>query len=557
MVRKVLDIVYKEVRGLHQAAYVLAFFAFGSQLLALLRDRMLAHEFGAGATLDIYYLAFRIPDLLFVLFASTLSVYVLIPFVSKAKKKGGPEAAQALLSQVFSLFLLAYSVVAVVVAIFLPYITPILFPGVGNQELLIAVTRILLFQPLLLGMSSLFGVVTQLGHRFILYAVSPLIYNIGIIVGIVVFYPIFGVTGLALGVVLGALGHMLIQLPLVRTSELRFGFVTKLDWLQLRKVLLLSVPRALTLSLNQVVLLVLVSFASLMTVGSVSVFQFAYNLQSVPLAIIGVSYSVAVFPMLAELYNRKEFVKFGNHIATALRHIIFWSVPAIALIIVLRAQVVRVVLGSGAFDWSDTRLTAAVLALLSLSLLAQAINLLIVRAFYAGGHTKLPFYITVIGSFLAVGSAYGFYALYIAHQEVHATIATFMRLDNVIGSEVLAIAFGYALAVIAQSVLFLVTFSSFFKLPFKWIWEAILHAVCAGFVGGVAAYGALNFLVDGINSGTFIGIFIQGSLAGLIGIVGIILTYRAFRTPELFEVYSSFQRKLLKTDVLAPQEEII
>ena len=138
-----------------------------------------------------------------------------------------------------------------------------------------------------------------------------------------------------------------------------------------------------------------------------SIFQFAYNLQSVPLAIIGVSYSVAAFPLLAELYSSANREKFALHVLTALRHIIFWSVPAIALILVLRAQLVRVVLGSGEFDWTDTRLTAAVLALLSLSLVAQAIYLVVVRAFYAGGRTRIPFYGTLIGSVLAIASAYG------------------------------------------------------------------------------------------------------------------------------------------------------
>src|SRR5690606_5895333 len=111
MVRRMLNIMYREIRGLHQAAYVLGLFAFGSQLLALVRDRLLTHQFGAGAELDIYYAAFRIPDLLFVLFASSLSVYVLIPFVARADKKGGDEAAGKLLSEIFSFFLLAYVIV--------------------------------------------------------------------------------------------------------------------------------------------------------------------------------------------------------------------------------------------------------------------------------------------------------------------------------------------------------------------------------------------------------------------------------------------------------------
>ena len=340
MVKRVLKLVYSEIRGLHQAAYILALFAFGSQLLALVRDRLLAHIFGAGNELDLYYAAFRIPDILFVIFVSVLSVYVLLPFVSQAKQDKDSQAGSHVLAQMFTLFLIGYSVVALIVFVIAPFLVPIMFPGLMEQgETLVLLMRILLLQPLLLGISSLFGVVTQLSHRFVLYAISPLIYNIGIILGITVLYPYFGIIGLSLGVVGGALGHMLVQLPLVCKSELAFGLAKVFDRGLIKSVVLVALPRALTLSLHQIVLLVLVGVATLMSAGSVSVFQFAHNLQSVPLVIIGMSYSVAAFPVLADLFARKELAAFNNHLITALRHIIFWSFPVVALVIVLRAQI--------------------------------------------------------------------------------------------------------------------------------------------------------------------------------------------------------------------------
>lgn len=552
MVRRVFALMYQEVRGLHQAAYVLALFAVGSQLLAMLRDRLLAHQFGAGAELDIYYAAFRLPDLLFVLFASTLSVYVLIPFVSRAGKEGS-----LLLSQVFTLFLLSYSVFGAIAFFLAPYFVPKLFPGIADTQSLIVLSQILLLQPFLLGISSLFGVVTQLGHRFVLYAISPLTYNLGIILGILLLYPMFGLLGLGLGVVLGAFLHLLVQWPFVRKSELSIGLVTSFNWSEIRQILTLSVPRALTLSMQQLVLLFLVVLASAMTVGSVAIFQFAHNLQSVPLAIIGVSYSVAAFPLLAELYGKQMRTEFSLHITTSLRHIIFWSVPAIALIIVLRAQIVRVVLGSGAFDWADTRLTAAVLAILVISLLAQAVNLVVIRAFYAGGKTLIPFVVTFLGSLLAIASAYGFLTFYLSEINIHAVVSAFMRLEGVAGSEVLAIAFGYTIAIVLQSFILLLVLSRSFSIPLGWMGRSMIHAFCAATVGGLFAYITLNFLVEGVDQARLVGILIQGVLAGCAGIFGTIITYAWFKSPELHEVYTSFQKKLLKTDVVAPQEEII
>ncbi len=556
MVRRMLDMVYKEVRGLHQAAYVLAMFAVGSQILALVRDRLLAHQFGASAELDIYYAAFRLPDLLFVLFASTLSVYVLIPFVSRAVDDE-PGKGSAILSQVFTLFLVFYAVVAVGLYIAMPHIAPLLFPGVTDQSTLVSLSRLLLLQPFLLGVSSLFGVVTQLGHRFVLYAVSPLVYNIGIIIGIVVLYPVIGMVGLGVGVVLGAWMHVMVQWPFVRQSNLSIGLSFKFNFRKLSEIFSLSVPRALTLSMQQLVMLALLGFASAMAVGSVSVFQFAFNLFSVPLAIIGVSYSVAAFPVMSELWGKGKRDEFNLHIITALRHIIFWSVPAVVLIIVLRAQLVRVVLGSGAFDWGDTRLTAAVLAVLVLSLLAQAVNLVAIRAFYAGGRTLVPFLVTAGGSVLALVFAYSSYIIYQSNHELATAVSHFMRLGGVEGSEVLALAFGYALAVILQSIVLMGLLVIAFNVPLLSSWQSLGRSVFAAMVGGLFAYVALNFTVEGVEQARLLGILIQGFLSGAAGIFGAAMTYAWLQSPELKEIFASFQKKIFKTDVVAPQEDVL
>lgn len=558
MVRQVIKIVYREVRGLHKAAYVLALFAFASQLLALFRDRLLAHNFGAGSELDVYYAAFRIPDLLFVLFASTLSVYVLIPFMTKAEERGGDKEASSLLSQTFTLFTLSYVTAATICFFSAPYFLPKLFPAIENQEQLLLITRVLLLQPLFLGISNLFGVVTQIGHKFIVYAISPLLYNVGIIIGIIFLYPIFGLVGLGLGAVLGAILHLAIQYPLVQRGPLKVGWIFRnYNWKELRLMLSLSVPRALTLSMQHLVMLALIVMASFMVEGSVSIFQLAFNLQSVPLAIIGVSYSVAAFPVLADLFSKAEKEKFAVHVITALRHIIFWSIPAIVLIIVLRAQVVRVVLGSGAFDWTDTRLVAATLALLSISLLAQSVNLVVVRAFYASGQTKIPFYFTLIGSILSVVFAFLLLILYQTHNGFYELVVSLMRIEDISGSEVLMLALGYSIASILQTIFLTWYMSKSLAISLRFIWRASGISLLAALAGGLAAYLTLNFIVGGVDQARFLGVFIQGLLAGVAGIVAVILTYFYFNSPELREIYSSFRNKLIKTQMVAPQEEIL
>ena len=556
MVGRVIQIVYKEIRGLHHAAYVIALFTFGAQLLALVRDRLLAGAFGAGEQLDLYYAAFRIPDLLFVLFASALSVYVLIPFVTSVRHKGGDRAVRAFLSDIFTIFLVAYVVLAFAVGLSLPALIPLLFPGLAaHTDTLTLLTRILLLQPFLLGLSALVSVVTQLEHRFLLYALSPILYNVGIIFGLLALYPPFGLAGLSAGVVLGALGHLLIQLPFMFARRMRPRFSFSVDMRRIGAVLAVSAPRALTLSLHQIVLLVLVGVGSVMAAGSVSVFQFAINLQSVPLAIIGVSYSVAAFPMLAQLFSEGKRAAFLDHVLTALRHVLFWSVPVLTILIVIRAQFVRVVLGSGAFDWDDTRLTAAVFALLLLAVTAQAAHLLLVRALYAAGNTRLPFLITLFSSAATVALAFLLHVHYVASVPFQTALSSLLRLEGVAGAEVVVLALAYTAGLLLHGALLLFFSARHLHMPVRPLFAPCLHALFAALCGGAVAYGVLLLAAPLVAVTTLLGIFLQGAAAGSAGIAAAVAAYALVGSPELSEVYRSVRKRIQKTPAAAPQNE--
>lgn len=557
MVRQVFTIIHKEIRGLHQAAYVLAVFTFGSQILALIRDRLLAHHFGAGIELDLYYAAFRIPDVLYVVFASALSVYVLIPFITARVEQRSVGSAQALLSQMFSLFLALYTAIALVAFICAPYMVIRIFPGFAEHaNALVLLIRILLLQPLFLGISSLYGVVTQMNHRFVLYAAGPLLYNLGIIAGLLFLYPLWGLAGLAMGVVAGAVGHLCIQLPYVFGSGLTPRLTTVFEWREIGYVLRTSAIRALTLSLHQFVLLAFVGLASLMAIGSVSVFQFAFNLQSVPLAIIGVSYSVAAFPLLAQLYAEKKLDVFGGYIANTLKHIFFWSLPVIALFVVIRAQFVRVVLGSGAFDWSDTRLTAAVLALFILSLSSQAMHLLLVRAFYAAGDTRTPFYVTAFSSACALLGAFCFHALIALNAGFAEALTTLMRLEGVAGIEVLALPLSYSAALILHSMIILALGRRKLGIPLGALALSFVQSSVSALFAGYIAYTVLNYFVTFFEADTLLTIFAQGAFAAIMGAVSFAVMQFFFRNKELSEVAAMFKKRFVrKAEVVAPQNE--
>ncbi len=542
MVRAFLSAIGKETRGMHEAAYVLAAFALLSQLLALLRDRLFAGTFGASHTLDVYYAAFRVPDLLFATLASLLSLYALLPVLSRLESQGEGKGA-AFLDAALLYFFAALGLSAAVVFVFAPQILSLTAPGLVGGDLVL-LTRILLLQPILLGASNIVASLTQLRHRFVLYSISPLLYNLGIIVGVVVFYPMVGMQGLAWGVVLGALLHVGVQAPFyVAEGRSRLAGGEPLRYL--REVLKLSVPRTLALAAGQFSLLVLTAIASYLAPGSIAVFTFAFNLQAVPLAIIGVSYSVAAFPTLSRLHAAGSHKEFAEHISNALRHVLFWAVPATVLIIVLRAQLVRVILGAGAFDWEATRLVAAALALFIVSLAAQSISLLLARGYYAAGETRKPLLFGLLGFVVSVLSALVLSSAFHSSVFWRDFLEALLRVSDVsAGTTVLMLSLGYCLGALAQAAGLLRWFAKDFALPLKPLGAMASKGFAAGVLGGAAAYGVLTAVGHVVNIDTSLGILLQGGLGGVAGLLVTAGVLLLLKSAEVKEVWGALTRRL-------------
>jgi putative peptidoglycan lipid II flippase len=553
MVRAFLSTALGEARGLHKAAYILAGFALGSQLLALVRDRLLAATFGAGQTLDVYYAAFRVPDLLFATVASLLSLYALLPILSRYSTEDAGKMISFLRGTLL-VFFVGMGAICGVLYFFLPYLVPLVAPGITDavaQENLLLLAQILLLQPILLGASNIVASFTQLKHRFFLYSISPLLYNLGIIVGVIALYPLFGIAGLGWGVVLGAFLHLLVQIPffLLHGSQ---PLALSSIWKPLGEVLKLSIPRTLALAAGQISLLVLIAMASLYAEGSIAIFMFAWNLQAVPLTIIGVSYSVAAFPTLARLHALGSKYEFINHIESALRHILFWSIPAMVLLVVLRAQIVRVILGSGAFDWEATRLTAAALALFALSLCAQGMVLLIARAYYAAGKTAVPLILGVIAVSVTVVTAVVLVFLFRLSELAQLFLENLLRVTNIGDTTILMLALAYTIGALVQGIVGLMYLKKDFHVAYRGLLRLFFQSGSAAVVGGVAAYGVLTIMGSVVDINTLIGILLQGVLAGIVGLLATALMLLFLKNQEILEAYASFKRRLIE----APQVTI-
>lgn len=538
MVRRIFSFLHKEVNGVHNAAYLLGIFAFLSQILALIRDRLLAHSFGADSLLDIYYGAFRIPDFLFLSVASLVSISVLIPFLS-GKIETKSEEAKKFMDDVFTAFFTIMIFVSVIAYWLIPYVTHLILPGIKDPELIsqfISLSRILLLQPIALGLSNLLGSITQVTHRFYIYAVSPLLYNLSIIVGVLFLYPLFGLKGVIMGVVLGSFLHVGIQIPYILSLKMLPKFSLRPNIENLKKVMLVSLPRTLTLSLNSLELIFITSYASLMISGSISIFNFSLNLQSVPFAIIGVSYSLAAFPTLSKLFGEGQKDKFLDHIMVAARHIIFWSLPVMALLVVLRAQIVRVILGSGNFNWDDTRLTAACLALFVFSLVAQGLKLLFIRGYYASGNTRKPLVINTLSSILTITLPFLLIKLFNSNIVFQYFIESLFKVENIQGSEVLMLPLGYSIGVLINMFVLWFVFIKDFDVSFSNVFKTFKESMSASILIGGIAYIYLIVFSQVFATFTLIGLFLQGLFSGIIAIVFGVLLFYVFGNDEIKEI---------------------
>ncbi len=560
MVGRIFRLINREVHGLHEAAYLLALFAFLSQVLALVRDRLFAFLFGAGNVLDIYYASFRIPDLIFVTIASVVSAAILMPFLAEHMEEG-KESLRRFIDTAFTVFFAAMVVVSVVVYVLAPWLVPKVLPGfaqAGTVDQVISLTRILLLSPFLLGLSNFFASITQMYRRFVLYAISPLLYNCGIIAGALFLYPVFGINGIAYGVVAGAFLHWFVQVPFMLRQGVFPRLTFNVQFKEIKRVILVSFPRTITLSANQLATFSLISLASLMTAGSISVFNFAFNLQSVPLSIIGVSYSSAAFPMLARFFAEKKHEAFLAQMIVSAQHIIFWSVPLMMLFIVLRAHIVRVILGAGHFSWADTRLTAACLAVFVVSLVAQSLTILFVRAYYAQGYTRKPLMINVIAAFTTIALGYGLVKLFSFVPEARYFLESLLKVDDIAGTIVLVLPLAFTLGSLFNAAMHWYMFHVDFPGFTAPVTRTLFQVSGVGLIMATVAYFALNVLAPFIDSNTFTGILSQGALAGIVAsLVGILLLH-LLKSHELSEVWKALKAKIHKNvQIQAPEQDTL
>ena len=553
---KVPGIFKKDAINIHHAAFWIAFFAVISGILGLFRDRLLASMFGASRILDIYYSAFRAPDFIYTLMLFLTSATAIIPIFLR-KLDAGKKEAENFLGTLILFFSFTIVVFSVFVFFLMPTFSDFLFPGFTDEEKDLSSTlgRIMLLSPIFLGISNVFSGITQSFKRFFAYALSPVFYNLGIIFGVLFLFPVFGTSGLAYGVVFGAFLHMAVQIPSLAGVEFKLS-LKNISFFEIKNLIMHSIPRTVGLTINQISILVFTAIASTLTSGSIAVFNLSQNLGYLPITIIGLSYSVAAFPALASFSLKKERLCFEEHFSSAFRHIIFWTVPFSALLLILRAQIVRVVLGSGAFSWQDTRLTAASLFLLSLAIVFQSLFLLLVRAFYAEGEVKKTLLINIFSVVFGIGAMFLFLKILSPGHVFARVVSSILDISDIRNISVLALPLGLLTGSIFN---FTLLFWAF-KITFGWFLikksqKSIVEIIFASLLGAASAYLSLNIFSLFFNLTTFWEIFLQGLFSGVVGLLVISVVLCFIKNKEFFEVWESLRTKMWRNHVPAPEPE--
>ncbi len=437
---------------------------FFSAVLGLLRDRLLAGSFGAGLELDVYFASFRIPDFIYHILILGGLVVSFLPLFSEYFSRNKEEAWK-MTNYILNTLLVFLILISFIFFIFTPWLIRWIFPGFGpeHHNLAIPLTRLLFLSPILFGISNLFSGILQYFRRFFIYGLTPILYNLAIIFGIIFLVPYFGIFGVGIGVILGAALHMAIQIPTAVRCGFSYKFLFNLKYPAIKRIFKLMLPRIFGVAAQQINLIIITAIASMVSLGAISVFNFSNNLQSLPLGIIGAAFAVSVFPTLSQAWAQDQKKEFLENFFFVFRRILFLIIPISILIFFLRTEIVNFILKTGFFGISEAKLTAACLGLFSFSIFAQALIPLLAKSFFSLQDTKTPTLITICSVTLNIGLAFFLVWLFKFPNLLSNFFISFFGLGQIENIAVIGLPLAFSISAIFQFVLLFV----FFQLKIK------------------------------------------------------------------------------------------
>ncbi|OGN28979.1 MAG: murein biosynthesis integral membrane protein MurJ [Candidatus Yanofskybacteria bacterium RIFCSPLOWO2_01_FULL_49_25] len=406
--QRIFDI-YTKKRTFFRGSGILAFTTVLAYAMGLLRDRLLAHAFGAGSALSAYEAAFVVPDLILNIFVAAALSSAFVPIFSDVLNSGSRDDSDTFVSSVLNGSLLVVLVAGIVAFIFAPQISHAIVPGFDQaaRHTYIMLLRLLLLSPILFAISNTMGSILVTQERFFWYGMASPLYNFGTVIGIVFLGARWGIMGVAVGTLLGAVFHL--SARLIGIMRHGFSYRFTLRWSDYyRRFLRLMAPKMFGQPVDQLTAFGFTAIASTISAGSIVVFNFAQNFQSMPISVIGITLATTAFPALARAGSQRDSKEFWHQISFTVKTILIIAIPSAIAMYLLRHFIIGLIFGGGEFSAEAVNATAATLGVFTLSIVTESITQLLARAFYSLKNSITPVVIALVGLGIAIGSGYLF-----------------------------------------------------------------------------------------------------------------------------------------------------
>lgn len=377
------------------------------QLAGLARSILVAGTFGASPELDAFTAANRVSETLFLLVAGGALGSAFIPTFTGLLARAEKDSAWRLASALANAVILTLSLLAVLLAVFAPQVVRYaLAPGFSEKPELFALTvsllRIQLISTVLFGLGGLIVGILNAHQIFLIPALTPAMYQLGIIFGTVFLSPRMGIYGLAWGVVIGALAYLLVQIPTLIKQKGNYTLTFGSENPEVRRVIFLMGPRLLGVAVVQLNFWINIRLASQMEEGSVASLSFGFALMLMAQAVIAQSVAIAAMPTFSAQHALGKIDEMRSSLAASLRGVILLALPASVGLILLREPLISLLYQRGEFDEHDVQLVAWALLWYAAGLVGHSVMEVLTRAFYAQQDTKTPVMIGTIAMGLNV-----------------------------------------------------------------------------------------------------------------------------------------------------------
>lgn len=522
----------KKQEDILSAAFLISASAIISKLLGLIRLRLLASYFGGDIKLlDSLFAVSVFQDSIFEIFIFGSIALAFIPVFSKYLAGDKIEKAWTLASTMITIGFALFLIIAVVFLFFGNFLTPVLAPGLVSKfpesaSVMARLLQIMLISEIFFVVSIFITGILQSFQRFLIPAIASIFYNIGIIISIIFLAPVFGIYAAAIGMIFGALLHLLIQLPLVFSLGYRFKLNLDFKNKDVREMISLMWPRTITIGLTRLSEIINIALASVAIVGSIVALNFAQVLQVAPTAFFAASISQAAFAFMSIEFNRGKIEEFKKIFIESLHQIIFLVLPIAAILAILRIPVVRLVFGAREFPWEITVLTGRTLIAFSLGITSQAVGLLLIRGFHAARDSYTPLKVSLGTVTLNIVLSLTF--IFVFHMPVY-WLALAVSITNITSSLVLMFLLNRIVGGFDKKALFI---------PF-------LKMITITLVMAVSLYIPMKLLDQLVFDTTrTIGLILLTTIASLVGMSVYILLSLIFNVSEVY-IFAKFAKKVI------------